>query len=460
MSDPVADKPTEASKPEPEAAAGAVPVPEPPPAAPAPPPAPPPPDLFLHRLQAMRQPELVRLARESGIDYPAAEKSTLIVQIERAQHRRGGMIIAQGCLEVMPDGYGFLRSPAYAYTPSLDDIYVAPGFIRRQALKPGDTIVGAIRPPRDGEKYGSLSRIDSVNFEMPEKTLSRKAFEDLTPIHPDKRLFLEHDPADVETRIINLFCPIGKGQRGIIVAPPRVGKTILLTKIAHAIEVNHPECSVVVLLIDERPEEVTNMRRGIKGEVVASCFDEGPQRHAQVTDMVEEKVKRMVEYGKDVVLLVDSITRMGRAYNNLAGPHGKIMSGGMDVEALQHPKIFFGAARAIENGGSLTILATCLIDTGSKMDEVIFEEFKGTGNMELVLDRSAGNRRIFPAIDVNKSGTRKEELIMDRDELKRVHWLRKLVADIRDPGDVIEALLIKMKKYRTNAELLMSLKGE
>ncbi|MCC6741593.1 MAG: transcription termination factor Rho [Planctomycetia bacterium] len=409
----------------------------------------------------LRQADLVKLARSMGATDPlGATRQDVIYRIVREHTRLGGITMCQGVLDAMPEGYGFLRSAAYSYTPSPDDGYIPQGVPRRSGIKQGDTVVGAIRPPREGEKYFALLRIDSVNFEMPEKALKRKAFEDLTPLHPHKRLFLEHDPDDYSTRIVNLFSPIGKGQRGLIVAPPRVGKTILLSKIAHAIEANHPECMVIVLLIDERPEEVTNMRRSIKGEVVASTFDEQASRHSQVTDMVLEKAKRLVEYGKDVVLLMDSITRMGRAFNNLMGPHGKIMSGGMDVEALQKPKVFFGSARQIENGGSLTILATCLIDTGSKMDEVIFEEFKGTGNMELYLDRSAGNRRIFPALDLNKSGTRKEELIMDPDELKRVLWLRKLIAEIRDPGEVIELLVAKMKKHRTNAELLMNLKGD
>jgi len=335
---------------------------------------------------------------------------------------------------------------------------VAPAFVKRGGLKHGDTITGVIRPPREGEKYFALLKVESVNHGLPEKALVRKSFEDLTPLHPHKRLFLEWSPTDFESRIINLFTPIGKGQRGLIVAPPRTGKTILLAKIAHAIETNHPEVMVIVLLIDERPEEVTNMKRSIRGEVVASCFDEGPDRHKQVTEMVLEKAKRLVEYGKDVVVLVDSMTRMGRAYNNLTGPRGRTMTGGMDVEALQAPKMFFGSARQIEHGGSLTILATALIETGSKMDEVIFEEFKGTGNMELYLDRSVGNRRIFPALDINKSGTRKEELILDKEELRRLLQLRKMIQEIRDPGEVVEYLIDRMKKYRTNAELLMSVK--
>ncbi|MCE9581933.1 MAG: transcription termination factor Rho [Planctomycetes bacterium] len=412
-------------------------------------------------MQALKQPDLVKMARSMGaIDSLGATRQDVIYRIVKEHTKANGLTICQGVLDAMPDGSGFVRSAAYSYTPSPDDVYIPSGVLRRSGTKQGDTIVGQIRPPRETEKYFALLKIDSINFEMPEKALKRKAFEDLTPLHPHKRLFLEHDPLDFSSRIVNLFTPIGKGQRGLIVAPPRVGKTILMAKIAHAIEANHPEVMVIVLLIDERPEEVTNMKRSIRGEVVASTFDEPPQRHAQVTDMVLQKAMRLVEYGKDVVLLVDSITRMGRAFNNLAGPNGKIMSGGMDVEALQKPKVFFGMARAIENGGSLTVLATCLIDTGSKMDEVIFEEFKGTGNMELILDRSAGNRRIFPALDLNKSGTRKEELIMDKEELKRVLWLRKLIADIRDPGEIIEMLVKKMTKYRTNAELLMNVKGD
>ena len=456
MSEPLAS-PQDSPKPPPEGApAGAAPPPEP-----APLPPQPPQDLFLHKIQAYRQADLVKLARTLGAaDALGATRQDIIYRIVKEHTRLNGLTICQGVLDAMPDGYGFVRSAAYSYTPSPDDVYIPPGILRRMGVKPGDTIVGQIRPPREGEKYFALLKIDSINFEMPEKALKRKAFEDLTPLHPHKRLFLEHDPDEFSSRIVNLFCPIGKGQRGLIVAPPRVGKTILLANIAHAIEVNHPEVMVIVLLIDERPEEVTNMKRFIRGEVVASTFDEPPQRHAQVTEMVLEKAKRLVEYGKDVVLLVDSITRMGRAFNNLAGLSGKIMSGGMDVDALQRPKVFFGSARQIENGGSLTVLATCLIDTGSKMDEVIFEEFKGTGNMELILDRGAGNRRIFPSLDLNKSGTRKDELIMDPDEFKRVLWLRKFVADIRDPGDVIELLQTKLKKFRTNAELLMNLRGD
>jgi len=452
MPDPMTDNAPETPKPPPAPQEPPEPRPEPLPQIP-------PPDVHLLKLQNLKQPDILKIARQAGIpEGTGTSKQDLIYRIVREHTRIGGLTFAQGVLEVLPDNYGFMRSAAYAYTPSADDVYVSPAQIRRFSLKAGDTVIGTIRPPKEGEKYFALIKVDSINFEMPEKALKRKAFESLTPLHPHKRLWLEHSPEDVETRIINLFTPIGKGQRGLIVAPPRVGKTIILARIAHAIEVNHPEVMVIVLLIDERPEEVTNMRRSIRGEVVASCFDEAPGRHAQVTEMVLEKAKRLVEYGRDVVILMDSITRMGRAYNNLAGPHGKIMSGGMDVEALQNPKMFFGSARQIENGGSLTILATALIDTGSKMDEVIYEEFKGTGNMELYLDRSAGNRRIFPALDVNKSGTRKEELIMDPEELRRVLILRKMVSEIRDPGEVIEMLLGRMKKYRTNAELLMSLK--
>ena len=455
MPDPVADNVSDSPKPD------AAPAPSPAPQPVSPTQRVTPPDFQVNRIQALRHAEFLKLALDMGHPEPAAaRKEDVIFKLVREQMRAGGFSVSEGVLELMPDGYGFLRSSAYEYTPAPDDTYVSPSQIRRFGLKEGDTVRGAVRPPKDGEKYLALLRVDTVNGDTPEKALHRKAFEDLTPLHPHKRLFLEHDPEDYETRIINLFAPIGKGQRGLIIAPPRVGKTILLAKIAHAVEANHPEAMVIVLLIDERPEEVTNMRRSVKGEVVASCFDEGPERHAQVTSMVLAKAKRLVEHGKDVVILVDSMTRMGRAYNNLAPSHGRIMSGGMDVEALQAPKMFFGSARQIENGGSLTILATCLIETGSKMDEVIFEEFKGTGNMELLLDRSVGNRKIFPAIDVNKSGTRKEELIMDPQELKRVHVIRKMVNEMRDPGEIIEMLISRMKKYRTNAELLMSLRVE
>jgi transcription termination factor Rho len=382
----------------------------------------------------------------------------MFFRMAREQIRGGGNVHFTGCVELLPDGYGFLRSPAYSYTSSLEDAYLSPSQIRRLNLKPGDTVEAFVRPPREGERYLAMWQVERINFQPPERALNRKVFEDLTPLHPFKRLFLEHDPSDFDSRLMNLFCPIGKGQRGIISAPPRVGKTILLAKLARAIEANHPEVMLLMLLIDERPEEVTNMRRAIRGEVIASCFDEPAARHAQVTEMVLQKAKRLVEAGRDVVVLVDSITRMGRAFNSLAAANGRIMSGGMDVEALQQPKMFFGAARQIEHGGSLTMLATCLIETGSKMDDMIFEEFKGTGNMEIMMDRRIGDRRIYPAIDVNRSGTRKEELMFDAEELKRVHWLRKQLSDIRDPAEVIEELQRRFRRYKTNAELLMSLK--
>ncbi|MGL1933586.1 MAG: transcription termination factor Rho [Fibrobacterales bacterium] len=365
-------------------------------------------------------------------------------------------IYAEGVLQSLNEGYGFLRYTDHSYLPGTDDIYIAPGQIKRYGLKTGDTVVGQVRPPRENEKYIALIRIYTINGDDPKVAKNKISFHALTPLHPEERLNLEHSTTEVSTRIMNLFTPIGKGQRGVILAPPRTGKTVLLKSIANAISANHPEVRLLVLLIDERPEEVTDMQRSVNGEVLSSTFDEPPERHVAVADMVLEKAKRLTEHGHDVVILLDSITRLARA-NNMAIPHsGKILSGGVDAMALQRPKKFFGAARNIENGGSLTILGTALIETGSKMDEVIFEEFKGTGNMELVLDRRISEKRIWPAIDIFKSGTRKEELLMDEEELRKVWILRKYLQDL-SPTEIMEFMKEKILKTKTNAEFLLSM---
>jgi transcription termination factor Rho len=360
---------------------------------------------------------------------------------------------------VLPDGFGFLRSPDYNYLPCPDDIYISPSQIRRFGLRTGCVVAGQVRPPKEAERYFALLRVEAINLQDPELQHQKAVFEDLTPLHPDDRLRLETDPADLNTRIIDLITPIGKGQRGLIVAPPRTGKTVLLQKMANAIIKNNPECYVIVLLIDERPEEVTEMSRSVKGprvEVVASTFDEPTARHITVAEMVGEKAKRLVEYGTDVVILLDSITRLARAYNNEAPGNGKLLSGGLDAGALQKPKRFFGAARNLIEGGSLTILATALIDTGSKLDDVIFEEFKGTGNMELHLDRRMVERRVYPAIDVNRSGTRKEELLRSDEELRMTHILHKVLSDMH-PVEAVELLLKQVGKHKSNAEFLKSM---
>jgi transcription termination factor Rho len=364
----------------------------------------------------------------------------------------------EGVVEVLPDGFGFLRSPEYNYLPCPDDIYISPSQIRRFGIHTGATVSGQIRPPKENERYFALLRVEAINYEDPEKLIDKSVFDDLTPLHPQQRIILETVPSEVEMRIMDLLTPIGKGQRGLIVAPPRTGKTVLLQKIANAVTQNHPEIYLIVLLIDERPEEVTDMQRSVKGEVISSTFDEPASRHIQVAEMVIEKAKRMVEYGKDVTILLDSITRLGRAYNTEAPHSGKILTGGIDASALQKPKRFFGAARNIEEGGSLTILATALIDTGSRMDEVIFEEFKGTGNMELHLDRRLLERRIFPAIDIQRSGTRKEELLLDPEELKHVWLLRKVLNEKMNSIDAMERLKEQVEKTSSNIEFLMSFK--
>jgi transcription termination factor Rho len=383
-------------------------------------------------------------------------KQELIFKILEAQTQQNGLIFAEGVLQVLPEGYGFLRSPDYNYLPGPDDIYVSPSQIKKFDLRTGDTVSGQIRSPKDSERYFALLRVEAVNHEHPDVAKTKPFFDNLTPLYPQEAFNLEHDPEDLSTRLINLMCPIGKGQRSLIVAQPRTGKTILLQKIANAITANHAEVYLIVLLIDERPEEVTDMERSVKGEVISSTFDEPAERHVQVADMVIEKAKRLVEHGKDVVILLDSITRLARAHNAVVPHSGKILSGGVDSNALQRPKRFFGAARNIEGNGSLTIIATALIETGSRMDEVIFEEFKGTGNMELVLDRRLSDKRIFPAVDIFKSGTRKEELLIDKKDLEKIWILRKFLND-KPLMEAMEFFLDKLGKTKTNAQFLKSM---
>jgi transcription termination factor Rho len=384
------------------------------------------------------------------------KKQNLIFAILQSQSEKDGQVHAAGVMERLPDGYGFLRSPDYNYVPGPDDIYVSPSQIKLFGLRTGDTIEGQIRPPKESERFFAMLRVESVNGVPPEVANKRALFDNLTPLYPNERLNMEFDPSHMDTRILDLMIPIGKGQRGLIVAPPRTGKTILMQSIANAITRNHPEVYLIVLLIDERPEEVTDMARNVRGEVVSSTFDEPAQRHVQVAEMVIEKAKRLVEHGRDVVVLLDSITRLARAYNQVIPTSGKILSGGVDSNALHKPKRFFGAARNIEEGGSLTILATALIDTGSKMDEVIFEEFKGTGNMEVHLDRKLSDKRIFPAIDINKSGTRKEELLLRSDILQKVFVLRKVLSPM-SITESMELLLDKMRTTKTNEAFLASM---
>ena len=415
------------------------------------------PDLDISLLQEKNMQELTVMARELGIEgVGALEKSKLVFEILRVTTERSGAVYGSGFLEILPDGFGFLRSQAYSYLPSSEDIYLSPSQIRRFSVKTGDFITGQIRPPREKERFFAMLRVDSINHEPPEKKRDIIPFSNLTPYFPTQRLILENDPENLSTRVVDLVTPIGKGQRGLIVAPPRTGKTVLMQKIANAIRKNNPEVELIVLLIDERPEEVTDMKMCVKAEVVSSTFDEPPERHVQVAEMVIEKAKRLVEYKKDVVILLDSITRLARAYNTLQPHSGKILSGGVDANALHKPKRFFGAARNIEGHGSLTIIATALIDTGSKMDEVIFEEFKGTGNMELHLDRRLVDKRVYPAINIEQSGTRKEELLLHPDELQRVWTLRKAMNGV-PPVEAMELIISKMKKIRTNAEFLMTL---
>jgi transcription termination factor Rho len=401
--------------------------------------------------------ELMGMAREYGIDgISTMRKQELIFAVLQAQTEKNGLIYAEGVLETLPDGFGFLRAQNYNYLPGPDDIYVSPSQIRRFGLRTGDTVSGQIRPPKEGERYFALLKVEAVNYEDPESTRDKILFDNLVPLYPNERIRLETSATNYCTRIMDLLTPIGKGQRGLIVASPRTGKTMLLQNIANSIAINHKNMYLIVLLIDERPEEVTDMQRSVKAEVVSSTFDEPAQRHVQVAEMVIEKAKRLVEHKRDVVILLDSITRLARAYNTVVPPSGKILSGGVDSNALHRPKRFFGAARNIEGGGSLTIIATALIDTGSRMDEVIFEEFKGTGNLEIVLDRKLADRRIFPAIDINRSGTRKEELLIPAPDLNRIWILRKLLSPL-NPVDAMEFLLDKMKGTKDNADFLDSM---
>jgi transcription termination factor Rho len=382
-------------------------------------------------------------------------KQELIFQILKAQTELSGFIFSEGVLEVLPDGFGFLRAPDYNYLPGPDDIYVSPSQIRKFDLQTGDTVSGQIRPPKEGERYFALIKVEAVNFEGPDRAREKLFFENLTPLYPQERITLE-TPDSISSRVMDLWTPIGKGQRGLIVAPPRTGKTMLLQSIAQSVAKNHPEIYLMVLLIDERPEEVTDMQRSVEGEVISSTFDEPAQRHVQVAEMVIEKAKRLVEHKKDVLILLDSITRLARAYNTVIPPSGKVLSGGLDSNALQKPKRFFGAARNIEEGGSLTIMATALVDTGSRMDDIIFEEFKGTGNMEIHLDRKLTDKRVFPSIDVQKSGTRKEELLIPKEDLNRIWVLRKVLNPL-SPVEAMELLIDKMSKTRTNADFLNSM---
>ncbi len=401
--------------------------------------------------------ELTSIARNLNVvGASGLRKQELIFKILEAQTEKSGLIFAEGVLEVLPDGFGFLRAPDYNYLPGPDDIYVSPSQIRRFDLRTGDTVSGQVRPPKEGERYFALLKVEAVNFENPELIKEKILFDNLTPLFPNQRLRLETTHDELNMRVMDLLTPIGKGQRALIVAPPRTGKTILLQKIANAVTKNHPEAILIVLLIDERPEEVTDFQRSVKAEVVSSTFDEPATRHVQVAEMVIEKAKRLVEHRRDVVILLDSITRLGRAYNTIVPPSGKVLSGGVDSNALQRPKRFFGAARNIEEGGSLTIVATALIDTGSRMDDVIFEEFKGTGNCELVLDRRLVDKRVFPAIDINRSGTRKEELLLSQEELNRM-WVLRKVLHTMGVVEAMELLLEKLKESKSNEEFLRAM---
>jgi len=412
------------------------------------------PELSIGSLKAMSMSDLSDIARQLGVDgYAGLKKQDLIFKVLQSSIEKAGSIYGEGTLEILPDGFGFLRSGSYSYLPGPDDIYVSPSQIRKFALRTGDTIQGHVRPPKEGERYFALLKVEAVNQESPEVARERIIFDSLTPLHPNERYRLEHSQEEIAPRIMDLISPIGKGQRGLIVAAPFTGKTVLLQKIANSITTNYPEVAVIVLLIDERPEEVTDMSRSVKGEVIASTFDEPSERHVQVAEMVLEKAKRLVEHKRDVVILLDSITRLARAYNVIVPPSGKVLSGGVDANALQRPKRFFGAARNIEEGGSLTILATALIETGSRMDDVIFEEFKGTGNMEIHLDRRLMEKRIFPAMDVHKSRTRKEELLVNEEELQRI-WLLLRVLSPLDTAEATELLINKLKKTKTNQEFL------
>ncbi len=411
----------------------------------------------IRTLKEMKMSELNKICKDLKVNgVSGLKKQDLIFKVLQAQAEKKGLIFGDGVLEVIPEGFGFLRSTNYNYLPSPDDIYVSPSQIRKFALRTGDTVSGQIRPPKDNEKYFALLKVEAVNLEHPEQSRSRVLFDNLTPIYPKERFIMEDEPKEYSTRILDLFCPIGRGQRGLIVAPPYSGKTVLLQKAANAITKNYPDVFLIVLLIDERPEEVTEMKNTVKGEVISSTFDEPSQRHVQVAEMVLEKAKRLVEHKKDVIILLDSITRLARAYNIVEPHSGRILSGGIDSNALHKPKRFFGAARALEEGGTLTILATALVDTGSRMDDVIFEEFKGTGNMEITLDRSIFQRRIYPAIDIKRSNTRREELLIHPDELKRIWMLRKGLNELNSI-EAIELLINRLAKSKNNVEFLLTL---
>jgi transcription termination factor Rho len=413
--------------------------------------------LNINDLKDMSIQKLTQVAKDLNVaGATGMRKQDLIFQILKAQTEQSGFLFSEGVLEVLPDGFGFLRAPDYNYLPGPDDIYVSPSQIRKFDLQTGDTVSGQVRPPKDGERYFALIKVEAVNFEAPDQARNKLFFENLTPLYPQERLRLETVSDNLSARVMDLMTPIGKGQRGLIVAPPRTGKTMLLQNIAQSITTNHPEVYLIVLLIDERPEEVTDMQRSVRGEVISSTFVEPAQRHVLVAEMVIEKAKRLVEHKKDVVILLDSITRLARAYNTVAPPSGKVLSGGLDSNALQKPKRFFGAARNIEEGGSITIMSTALIDTGSRMDDVIFEEFKGTGNMEIHLDRKLVDKRVFPAIDIIKSGTRKEELLIPKDDLNRIWVLRKVLTPL-SPVEAMELLLDKMGKTKSNGDFLSAM---
>jgi transcription termination factor Rho len=417
------------------------------------------PTMELSTLKEMTIQGLNALARDLAVDGAVGmKKHDLIFKILQNQTEKSGLIFAEGVLETLPDGYGFLRAPESNYLPGPDDIYVSPSQIRKFDLRTGDTVSGQVRPPKEGERYFALIKVEAINFDTPENARDKVLFDNLTPLYPSKRLKLETAVDNLTGRVLDMMTPIGKGQRGLIVAAPRTGKTMILQNMANSIATNHPEVHLIVLLIDERPEEVTDMLRSVKGEVVSSTFDEPATRHVQVAEMVIEKAKRLVEHKRDVVILLDSITRLARAYNSIVPPSGKVLSGGVDSNALQRPKRFFGAARNIEDGGSLTIIATALVETGSRMDDVIFEEFKGTGNMEIVLDRKMMDKRIFPAVDINKSGTRKEELLMPKDELNRIWILRKVLNPL-SPVEAMELMLERLAKTKSNREFLDSMSG-
>jgi len=417
-------------------------------------------DTHIAELQRLGMPELMELARQENLtDVSGLKRQELIFLILKERVKLDGLMFGEGTLEILPDGFGFLRSPDYNYLSCPDDIYVSPSQIRRFGLRIGSTVSGQIRPPKENERYFALLRVEAINYQDPNDAANRVTFDELTPLHPDKRIVMEHDPEELCTRVVDLVTPIGFGQRGLIVSPPRAGKTILMQRLAKAVLHNFPEAYVMMLLVDERPEEVTDMQRQVKGrncEVISSTFDESPSRHVQVANMVLEKAKRLVECGIDVVIFLDSITRLARAWNAECPQSGKLLTGGLDANALQQPKRFFGSARKVEEGGSLTILATALVDTGSKMDDVIFEEFKGTGNLEIHLDRRLVDKRIWPAIDINKSGTRREEILMDPEEFRRVTIMRRVLADM-NPPDAMELLVTRLAKTKTNAEFLMSM---